>query len=272
MTKTYDYDAFGVEQSPSATDTNPYRYCGEYYDTETGTYYLRARYYSPSIGRFTQEDTHWNIGNMIYGDEPVKWNEREANSNDRLGLKAYTYLPDMAVIRQNGNLYIYALCNPVGYIDWNGEIVTVYELDLSGGAGIYGKLFYGYVIDDQGNSLEYIGRGIGGGFGASAGLSVYKFNDMDTVDDFENASIFKDESGVSASVGVGILAAGGSVEFAGDSFAASGSLTTFPKIKIGSPPKIKAALSAYATINKSVIVSKQKAGEGGKPYEFHRWS
>lgn len=54
--KTYSYDAFGVEQDPDSTDPNPFRYCGEYFDKETGTYYLRARYYAPETGRFTQED------------------------------------------------------------------------------------------------------------------------------------------------------------------------------------------------------------------------
>ncbi|MBQ1554791.1 MAG: hypothetical protein IIZ68_04970 [Clostridia bacterium] len=47
-------------------DPNPFRYCGEYFDVESGAYYLRARYYGPSIGRFTQEDTpfpeRWRIG------------------------------------------------------------------------------------------------------------------------------------------------------------------------------------------------------------------
>ena len=56
VTKTYEYDAFGNEINPSTTDTNPFRYCGEYYDSETGSIYLRARYYNPSIGRFTAED------------------------------------------------------------------------------------------------------------------------------------------------------------------------------------------------------------------------
>lgn len=55
-TKDYTYDAFGVEKSASASDTNPFRYCGEQYDGETGNYYLRARYYAPGVGRFTQED------------------------------------------------------------------------------------------------------------------------------------------------------------------------------------------------------------------------
>ena len=34
----YKYDAFGNILNPNASDTNPFRYCGEYYDTETGTY------------------------------------------------------------------------------------------------------------------------------------------------------------------------------------------------------------------------------------------
>jgi RHS repeat-associated protein len=56
VTKEYDYDAFGNEQTPSATDQNPFRYCGEYLDNETSTYYLRARYYNPAAGRFLAED------------------------------------------------------------------------------------------------------------------------------------------------------------------------------------------------------------------------
>ena len=47
VSKSYDYTAFGIESDPDADDENPFRYCGEYYDNETGTYYLRARYYAP---------------------------------------------------------------------------------------------------------------------------------------------------------------------------------------------------------------------------------
>ena len=56
VVKEYTYDAFGNEENPVATDANPFRYAGEYYDANTGTYYLRARYYDPVVGRFTQED------------------------------------------------------------------------------------------------------------------------------------------------------------------------------------------------------------------------
>jgi RHS repeat-associated protein len=56
LTKAYVYDAFGVETNPDAADTNPFRYCAEYFDKETGSIYLRARYYDPSVGGFMSED------------------------------------------------------------------------------------------------------------------------------------------------------------------------------------------------------------------------
>ena len=101
--KSYDYDAFGEEADPSTTDTNPFRYAGQYFDDETGTYYLRARYYNPGNGRFSQEDTHWNTGNMLYGDDPLKLGE---------------YLkPSMDSIVQSSNLYVYCMGNPVRFYD-----------------------------------------------------------------------------------------------------------------------------------------------------------
>lgn len=45
--KRYDCDAFGNELASNATDTNPFRYCAEYFDKETSSIYLRARYYKP---------------------------------------------------------------------------------------------------------------------------------------------------------------------------------------------------------------------------------
>ena len=57
ITKSYTYNAFGVEKNIDDSDTNAFRYCGEYYDAETGTIYLRARYYDPAIGRFISRDS-----------------------------------------------------------------------------------------------------------------------------------------------------------------------------------------------------------------------
>lgn len=122
VTKDYTYDAFGVEKNASASDANPFRYCGEQYDDETGNYYLRARYYSPGVGRFTQEDTHWNSGNMIYGDKPLR-------------LHAYTYSPQITAIAQARNLYFYALNNPIAYQDASGEDAGTLLLTMGTGSG-----------------------------------------------------------------------------------------------------------------------------------------
>ena len=53
---SYTYDAFGNLTSQIGNSENPFLYCGEYFDAETQTYYLRARYYNPANGRFTQQD------------------------------------------------------------------------------------------------------------------------------------------------------------------------------------------------------------------------
>ena len=65
VTKEYHYDSFGVEIDPDDNDTNVWRYCGEYYDLSSGTYYLRARYYVPRLGRFTQEDPMRQAGGSL---------------------------------------------------------------------------------------------------------------------------------------------------------------------------------------------------------------
>ena len=113
ISKYYEYDAFGNEINPDSSDTNPYRYCGEYYDFESGTIYLRARYYSPTHGRFTQPDRHWNTGNMIYGDAD--------NTNADSEQAAKLLVPDILAIRQSSNLYVYCGNNAPNYCDISGE-------------------------------------------------------------------------------------------------------------------------------------------------------
>ena len=57
ITDTYDYSAYGELIDSTGNTENSYRYTGEQYDSSLGNYYLRARYYDPSAGRFTQMDT-----------------------------------------------------------------------------------------------------------------------------------------------------------------------------------------------------------------------
>jgi len=51
LAESYAYDVYGRVDSDSSLG-NSYLFTGRQYDAETGLYYYRARYYSPSIGRF----------------------------------------------------------------------------------------------------------------------------------------------------------------------------------------------------------------------------
>ena len=134
-TKAYDYDAFGNEKNQVASDVNPFRYCGEYLDKETNEHYLRARYYDPSVGRFSQADTHWNPSNMIYGDTPQQIGEYK----DALGLSRYAYLPQVAAVSQAGNLYVYCINNPILHFDKTGkQIENVLKETLGSYFGAHG--------------------------------------------------------------------------------------------------------------------------------------
>ncbi|MCL2281233.1 MAG: hypothetical protein FWC25_01045, partial [Dehalococcoidia bacterium] len=100
---SYSYDAFGNEKSPDPNDLNPFRYCSEYYDTETGNYYLRARYMAPVIGRFISEDTHWNTRNMVYGDNS------EGKPSDVIQQQiAYILKKQAIVAKVASDIYTYA--------------------------------------------------------------------------------------------------------------------------------------------------------------------
>jgi RHS repeat-associated protein len=54
---TYTYDPYGGLASSTGTITNPFRFCGQYQDSESGFYYLRARYYDPTTGQFLSMDS-----------------------------------------------------------------------------------------------------------------------------------------------------------------------------------------------------------------------
>ena len=96
--RVYRYSAFGNEFNPDANNNNPFRFGGEYWDWETGTYYLRARNFNPRTGRFTQPDPFWNNRNM--------------QSNN-------------AAILQSGNLFMFVMHNPVRYVDPSGLMAAL---------------------------------------------------------------------------------------------------------------------------------------------------
>ncbi|MBO8173610.1 MAG: RHS repeat protein [Bacillaceae bacterium] len=87
----YDYDIFGNPILTVEVYKNSIRYAGEFYDEETGLYYLRARYYNPYIGRFITEDSYWG------------------EDTNPLSLNRYTYAHN----------------NPIMYVDPSGHFVNL---------------------------------------------------------------------------------------------------------------------------------------------------
>ena len=92
ITAVYDYDAYGVDIQNDVSEANSnLQYSGEMKDAETDDYYLRARYYSPSNGRFNRVDPY--SGNM---QDP-----------------------------QSLHKYLYCHANPVNGIDPSGEFFAL---------------------------------------------------------------------------------------------------------------------------------------------------
>ncbi|QUL56314.1 RHS repeat protein [Paenibacillus tritici] len=87
VVNNYTYDEWGNITGQKEEISNSFKYTGEVYDEETGLYYLRARYYDPSMGRFLNEDT---VEGQI--DNPL-----------------------------SQNLYTYVENNPLKYIDPSGH-------------------------------------------------------------------------------------------------------------------------------------------------------
>ncbi|MCC6220523.1 MAG: type IV secretion protein Rhs [Deltaproteobacteria bacterium] len=88
LTDTYDYEAFGELLSSAGSTPNSYLFAGEQLDSSTGKYYLRARYYTPFNGRFSQMDSFSG-----FASRPASLNK-----------------------------FIYANSNPVSYTDPSGQI------------------------------------------------------------------------------------------------------------------------------------------------------
>ena len=145
----YAYDAWGIITSITGSMAstigrmNPFRYRGYYYDTETGWYYLNARYYDPNVGRFLSPDPNVCVGKF----------------DENAGLIGY-------------NVYVYCANNPIKNIDPTGEflISTAVLIGVGIGAliggvsgGVYG---YNKAVKNnvpEGQRWKYVvGYGLGG--------------------------------------------------------------------------------------------------------------
>jgi RHS repeat-associated protein len=88
VTQSYTYDSFGNTTNSSGSLTNFFRYTGREFDTETGLYYYRARYYDPSGGRFLSEDPSGFGGGINFYSYAAG---TPTNLTDPFGLNYTTY-------------------------------------------------------------------------------------------------------------------------------------------------------------------------------------
>ena len=165
----YVYDAWGnhrqitdgsgndVSDNPAhIANINPFRFRAYYYDTETGWYYLNARYYDPNVGRFLSPD------------------------NANLLLASPRALTDK-------NLYAYCDNNPVMRTDDNGDFWHIAVGGLLGGliggiAQVASNIIEGenafdgvgaaFISGAASGALASTGVGIVGSIVGNAGISM----------------------------------------------------------------------------------------------------
>lgn len=118
---SYEYDAFGNTSKYTEKIQNRFQYSGEQFDKMTGQYYLRARFYDPTVGRFVTEDTY------------------RGQLNDTMSLNLYTYCSN----------------NPVNLIDPSGHMSVE---NLNAYSFIYNTArdtdsINQYVIEDNGLNI-----------------------------------------------------------------------------------------------------------------------
>lgn len=122
---SYEYDAWGniTSSSGSFANSQPFRYAGYLYDSETGLYYLINRYYDSAVGRFISK-------------EPV-----------------LTSPPDSIAT----NPYVYVRNNPVNSTDPNGlgQTGTLYGrvMSTAGSPIQWAAVRYGNIAINGGNYI-----------------------------------------------------------------------------------------------------------------------
>ena len=140
---SYEYDAFGIERNPVNEDENPFRYCGEYIDLKTKTYYLRARSYRPESGRFLVEDSVERVTQKMPNRQEI---------TDPLSLNKYTYCHN----------------NPVFFTDPYGHFPLLVATAL---IGLVAGAFAGGISSAIQGEFSWTAVAKGAAIGATIGLT-----------------------------------------------------------------------------------------------------
>ncbi len=110
---SYTYDAWGniLSETGSAASLNPYRYAGYRYDEATGLYYLNARYYNPSLGRFLSRDAIFSNNLYVYCyNNPLKYVDPSGYDAADIGRYNNTHI-------KNERIDIHEVLDVLGAID-----------------------------------------------------------------------------------------------------------------------------------------------------------
>ena len=131
------FDASGVEITDTAHigHLNPIRYRSYYYDSELGFYYLKTRYYDPSVGRFITPDyVDYVDVDVVNGLNLYAYcNNNPAMASDPSGHKWYNALWDSIMT-------IVGFLNPISTLTAIGTLIV---------SAVNGK--WGDVVDDWNN-------------------------------------------------------------------------------------------------------------------------
>jgi len=118
----FGYDEFGAQFGTTFSTKQPFGFTGYANCEISGLALSPSRAYSPELGRFTSQDTHWNPNNMMYGDR---------NTFSDLPTPLRGIAPDPLALGQSSNLYSYTMSNPVNNVDLNGEfLITLTKATL----------------------------------------------------------------------------------------------------------------------------------------------
>ncbi len=84
---------FGATRSQSGASPSYWLFTGEQRDADSGLYYLRARYYDPSMGRFPGRDPLPFFNRYAYvGNNPVNLVDPSGLCHQELGADAICFL------------------------------------------------------------------------------------------------------------------------------------------------------------------------------------
>ena len=151
-------DANGADISDASHigNLNPFRYRGYYYDTETGLYYLKSRYYDPEVGRFITID---DIQILSISKEVIN------------GLNLYSYCNNNPVNDKDETGYIFGflLGLLVGAIV--GTIVSVAGTFIGDIANNIWNNGFNFAAWEFSNWQTYAGAAIGGFIGGALGVA-----------------------------------------------------------------------------------------------------